>query len=797
MSALHSGLRAEVGLIFSGMQDQQNRGSGFIEELKRRHVVRVGIAYAGAAFVLLQGIQVLFEALLLPESVFRLLTVLILAGFPIALLLGWIFDLTPEGIRLTGRAGGGGRIIAHLRPRAVLAATALVVLGGLSAVVVAHLPRTAQAEVPPGADLIAVLPFTTQGEGVRVLEQGIVDLLSRNLDQVGAIRTVDPRTVLYRWEQRANGGRLSFEETLQIASESYASSVLTGSIIAVGSEARISADLYAVDGSRLASVQVDGSSADVLALVDSLSVALLREIWRSRQPLPRLNVSAITSGNLAAIRAYLAGERHYRASAWDSAMVAFTRAVAADSIFPLAHYRLAVTAAWLGRNDVAQRSAALARRYSDRLPAREQSLVRAEELRANGQSAEAIDTLSKYVERHPEDVEGWFLLADDLYHLQSEHAGPGMGAEDPLWLFDRALEVDPSYVPALLHPLEISFRSGDQTRIAHYLELLERASTDTEAVALYRAAGAALGEPRRPAALATALASSITSDEGTRALVRQAAAAARQPLLRALVAWPLAERRDAVARLQAELGARSRSAAGTSVTLALLSATGQLGEVRGLLNDPTVRSRLGGESVHRLALLPVLAGYADAATLNQVNGVRLIPLEAAAVELLQAVDRSDAAALQRAVQAARALPAGTAQLQEMLVGAGDGFLRVLAGDTVAGLRQVESALEGAEFMPGTLTEAVWFRWIERMAASPATRRRVLDALGQPWPGAVAYEGLRYLTLATALEAEGRPAEAREAYTRFLDVFAEADTGLLVQEKLRAARGARERLAQAG
>jgi tetratricopeptide (TPR) repeat protein len=778
------------------MQDPQNKGSGFFEELKRRHVVRVGIAYVGAAFVLLQGLQVLFEAQLLSEQIFRLLTLVVLAGFPVALLLGWIFDLTPEGIRLTGRGEGAGRIVAHLRPRAVLAGSALVVVAGVGIAVAANLPRNAVAEVPPGADLIAVLPFTTQGEGVKVLEQGIVDLLSRNLDQVGAIRTVDPRTVLYRWEQRAQGGRLSFEETLEIASESYASSVLTGSIIAVGPEARISADLFSVDGSRLASVQVDGSSTDVLALVDSLSLALLREIWRSKEPLPRMNVSAITSGNLAAIRAYLAGERHYRASAWDSALVAFNRAVTADSIFPLAHYRLAVTASWMGRMDLAQRSAALARQYSDRLPAREQMLVRAEELRSSGQRPAAIDTLSAYVERYPEDAEGWFLLADDLYHLQSEHAGPAAGAsQDPLWLFDKALEVDPSYSPALIHPLEIAFRSGDGAHIARYLEMLERTSPDAEGMALYRTAAAVLGGPRNPSALASVLADAIAADTGALDLSRQAARAVHVPLLRSLLAWPPAERRTAVERLRAELGGQSRSMMASHALLSLLTATGQLGDARTMLNDPTARTRISSEAVHRFALLPVLAGLAEPSALGEVNGMRAIPVEAATVELLRAVDRSDATALRGAGQRARSLPPGDALLQETLVRSGEGFLTVLAGDTVAGLREVESALDNTEFKPGTLSEALWFRWMEHMAASSATRARVLDALAQPWPGAPTYEGLRYYALARALEAEGRDAEARAAYASFLNAFDGADANLPVQEKVRAARAATGRLAQ--
>src|ERR1044071_9243048 len=75
--------------------------SGFFEELQRRKVYKVAAAYIIAAGFIIQIGSAIFPAWELPSWTFRLLVVLLLVGFPIALLLAWVFDVTSEGIRAT------------------------------------------------------------------------------------------------------------------------------------------------------------------------------------------------------------------------------------------------------------------------------------------------------------------------------------------------------------------------------------------------------------------------------------------------------------------------------------------------------------------------------------------------------------------------------------------------------------------------------------------------------------------------------------------------------------------------
>ncbi|HYJ78684.1 MAG TPA: hypothetical protein VEW03_03705 [Longimicrobiaceae bacterium] len=775
------------------MSDQQDRWATFVAELKRRHVVRVGLAYAAAAFVLLQGAQIVFEALSVPAAAMRVVVVATLVGFPVAVLLGWVFDLTAEGLVISSSRGRAARLVARFRPAVLIGGAALALAGTVAAAIAFGIPSSAAAVVAPGADLIAVLPFTTSGPDVKVMEQGMVDLLSRNLSEVGTLRTVDPRLVLNRWQERARDGAPSFQDAMDVARETYAGSFLTGSVVQAGPSVRISADLFSIDGRRLASVQTDGRLADLLALVDTVSLALLREVWRSSKPVPRLEVGAITSSNLTAIRAFLNGERFYRASSWDSAMVAFRRAIAADSLFALAHYRMAVSAGWTGDLETQRRHAATAMRYVDRLPQREQTLVRAEALRTSGQGAAAADTLGAYAERHPDDAEAWFFLADALYHLQDERAGPSdHAAGQQLAMFDRALEQDPGYVPALLHPLEVSLRASDTTLARHYLELLAAApSVDPGAVALYRAGLEALTDPGDAQGLGRALALAVSIPQGPVDLARQAAGALISPLLRDAALLPAAGRRVVLDSLQAALGASATR--GHEAPIAhLLVAGGQLAEGHTMLHAALARRPDDRLALRRLAVIPVAAGAADSSFFIATGELAATPFHRAEAAALAALDRSDLPALRRAISRLRTVQVEDTTMRRGVVATAQAFAGVLAGEA-GGLNPAEDALQQGGFVPGGPQEPFWFRWVERLASTPSTRPRARRILEARWPGDPVYEVLRLHALARVLEADGDAAGARAAYTRFVTAAGAADARTPLRARVDAARAALARL----
>src|SRR5215469_11925591 len=81
----------------------------FFGELKRRNVYKVAVAYAVAGWALAQGIAQVLPVFDAPNWIVRLLVILIVIGFPIALFMAWAFEFTPEGIKRTGDADAAGQ----------------------------------------------------------------------------------------------------------------------------------------------------------------------------------------------------------------------------------------------------------------------------------------------------------------------------------------------------------------------------------------------------------------------------------------------------------------------------------------------------------------------------------------------------------------------------------------------------------------------------------------------------------------------------------------------------------------
>src|SRR5438552_10514137 len=129
--------------------------NGFFDEVKRRKVYRVAVAYIIAAVGMIQLASAAFPAWDLPNSALRLVIVLLLIGFPLALVLGWIFDVTPQGIRATPTAALG----THRRSNVIMLVTTGVIISAVAGFFL--LPRVSAHKVDKS---IAVLPFENLSE---------------------------------------------------------------------------------------------------------------------------------------------------------------------------------------------------------------------------------------------------------------------------------------------------------------------------------------------------------------------------------------------------------------------------------------------------------------------------------------------------------------------------------------------------------------------------------------------------------------------------------------------------------
>src|SRR6185312_17023328 len=198
--------------------------------------------------------------------------------------------------------------------------------------------------------------------------------------------------------------------------------------------------------------------------VDRLSLALLRDVWRSKEPLPNLRLASLTTDSIDALRSYLQGERYYRRLDWDSALTAYTRAVETDSTFALAHLRRAQTFGWTGGygSKDANEAIAAGMRFANRLPPRDRRLLAGFRLFDDGKPA-AIDSMRAFVAQYPEDVEGWYLLGESMFHINPYRPAP---PESISAVFDSVLRRDSTLYLAVIHPLDLALLHRDSVRFA-------------------------------------------------------------------------------------------------------------------------------------------------------------------------------------------------------------------------------------------------------------------------------------------------------------------------------------------
>ena len=294
---------------------------------------------------------------------------------------------------------------------------------------------------------LAVFPFAVRAADTNAyLGEGIVDLLSRNLDGFVGLRTVDPGTILTA-VGKSGSGPLDPDRARSVARRVGAGLYVTGSVHAAGGQLRIQAQLYdgtkGTPGEAIAQASVDGGSGDVFRLMDQLASRLI--VATRRGAAHRLiETAALTTTSLSALKEYLNAEAALRAGNKDSAIAGFRRAVDQDSTFALAYYRLAVAAGWHDRQqDLATWATARALAVSDRMVERDRRLLKAYASFRRGAVDSAENSYRGLLRDYPDDLEAQFQLADLLYQYNPLR---GRARSEARELFDAVLAYDPGFL---------------------------------------------------------------------------------------------------------------------------------------------------------------------------------------------------------------------------------------------------------------------------------------------------------------------------------------------------------------
>ena len=347
------------------------------------------------------------------------------------------------------RRGAPVREAARTPVRRERAAGILAGLGATAAALITAWTMLGPSSDTVSAARVAVLPFAVRASGAfAYLAEGLVDLMSRNLDGAGDLRTVDPGTILTAVGR--NDGPLDATRGRALARDVGAGLFILGSVNAIGPQVRLQAALYdasTASDSAQASGSVEGDSTQLFSLVDQLSGQLM--VRRGRGLAARLSeTAAVTTRSLVALKAYLDGERRLRTASLqgpklDSAIAMFQQAVNSDSTFALAYYRMAVAAGWANRHTLSTASAERALTLSDRLGSRDRRLLEAYVNYRRGAANQAEGLYRAILRDYPDDMEAAFQLADVQYNYNPLHSRPRSEARDA---FNQVLALDPGFL---------------------------------------------------------------------------------------------------------------------------------------------------------------------------------------------------------------------------------------------------------------------------------------------------------------------------------------------------------------
>jgi TolB-like protein/Flp pilus assembly protein TadD len=246
--------------------------SGFFEELKRRKVYRVAIAYAVMGWALAQGLSQVLPVFEISNSVIRPVIALLLIGFPVALVLAWVFDITPEGIRATPAP-----TVPKSRHRRNL--IMLIAIGVIVSTVAGFffLPGLSARKIDKS---IAVLPFqnlSDQKENAYFAD-GIQDDILTNLSKISDLKVISRMSVMsYRGDGLRNAREIG--KALGVAT------LLEGSVRRIGNSVRVSAQLInANDDEHIWAEVYDRDLTDVFAIQTDLAQKIASSLQAKLSP---------------------------------------------------------------------------------------------------------------------------------------------------------------------------------------------------------------------------------------------------------------------------------------------------------------------------------------------------------------------------------------------------------------------------------------------------------------------------------------------------------------------------------
>src|SRR5438874_8679274 len=308
----------------------------FFAELKRRNVYKVAVAYAVAGWALAQGIAQVFPVFDIPNWAVRLIVLAIVIGFPIALVIAWAFELTPEGIKraedvdLPLVGASKNRTWIYVATIGAAFSIGLFFIGRYTA---RNSSDSARSQLP--AKSIAVLPLLNESgdPADEYFSDGLSEELIAALAQIKDLKVIG-RSSSFRFKDRK-------EETKTIGEKLGVATLLEGTVRKQGERVRIVAELInAADGIELWTRTFDRELKDIFAVQEEIATAVASSLKVTLLGSDERSSTKPATRNAEAHNAYLLGHYHFQRRNLEDhrkAVAYFDEAIRLDPDYALAY----------------------------------------------------------------------------------------------------------------------------------------------------------------------------------------------------------------------------------------------------------------------------------------------------------------------------------------------------------------------------------------------------------------------------------------------------------------------------
>jgi TolB-like protein/Tfp pilus assembly protein PilF len=329
-----------------------NNRSSFFTELKRRNVYKVAVAYAVVGWLIAQIATQIFPFLEIPNWAIRLVILLIVIGFPIALVIAWAFEATPEGIKRTEVADAMPTTAAQKKHAwiyvVVLGAVLSIGLFLLGRFTARNNPAPRASEPVAGSSVpqksIAVLPFEnlSDDKGAAYFADGIQDEILTKLASIADLKVIS-RTSTAKYKSKP-------EDLKTVSQQLGVATVLEGSVQKANDKVRVNVQLIdARADSHLWAKSYDRDIKDVFAVESEVAQEIADSLQAKLSPAEATKLATAPTKDTAAYDLFLKGEFEERVAnstlrpeSFDQATVWYKEAIARDPNFALAIAQLAI-----------------------------------------------------------------------------------------------------------------------------------------------------------------------------------------------------------------------------------------------------------------------------------------------------------------------------------------------------------------------------------------------------------------------------------------------------------------------